>query len=94
MTSGGLCFLGVNCTLPPVSFSLSHEDPFMNDLKYEKKSSEVDCQMIQRNLGLSPQERIENHQAALNFVIELKSTGQNYYAKSQRTSQKDPGCKN
>lgn len=49
---------------------------------------EVDRQMIAKNLSLSPQQRIENHQSALNLVTELRKAGENFYGKSQQTSQK------
>ena len=50
--------------------------------------TEVDKDMIQKNLSLTPQQRIENHQSALNLFIELKAAGEKYYAKSQRTPEK------
>lgn len=49
---------------------------------------EVDRQMIAKNLSLSPQQRIENHQSALNLANELRKAGESFYRKSQRTSQK------
>lgn len=54
----------------------------------EKINHEVDQQMIAKNLYLSPQQRIENHQSALNLITELRKAGENFYGKSQRTSQK------
>ena len=45
--------------------------------------------MIARNLTLTHQQRLENHQAALDLVIELKTAGKNFYARSERTSKKN-----
>ena len=58
----------------------------MIDPKGFKKLTQVDSQMIVRNLSLTFQQRIENHQDALDLLIELKKAGKKYYAKSQRTS--------
>ena len=54
-----------------------------------KADHSTDHQMIAKNLSLSPQQRIENHQSALNLVQELKKAGENFYGKSQRASQKN-----
>lgn len=50
------------------------------------KKPEVDHSMLEQNLKLTPQQRIQNHQAALDLLNELKSAGQKYYAESKRTS--------
>ena len=45
--------------------------------------------MIEKNLTLTHQQRLENHQAALDLFVELKTAGKNFYAKSEKTFKKD-----
>jgi hypothetical protein len=66
--------------------SLINMDNNLNP-EYEKHQ-DVDHSMITRNLLLTYQHRIENHQAALDLVINLQAAGNNENAKSKQSSQK------
>ena len=52
--------------------------------------NDPDKSLIQRNLQLSPEERIKNHQGALEFLLNLKKAGKSHSDKSQRTIKKTP----
>ncbi|MBN2373366.1 hypothetical protein JXL19_06245 [bacterium] len=40
-----------------------------------------DMSIIRNNLGLSPHERVVEHQKALEFYLTLKAAGKRYYAR-------------
>ena len=50
----------------------------------------VDIYMINKNLKLTPEQRISNHQGALDLVEEIKKAGQKLNDKSKRTLKKTP----
>ena len=48
--------------------------------------SSIDISLIEHNLTLSYEERIEAHEAALQLVSDLKKAGQQYYAQQSQSS--------
>lgn len=50
--------------------------------------SEVDISMIKKNLELSPENRLKNHQGALDLLTTLKNAGKFVSDKPQRASKK------
>jgi hypothetical protein len=48
-----------------------------------KKAKEIDASAIRYNLSLTPQQRLEQHQAALRAVLELEKAHRKLYAGTQ-----------
>ena len=52
--------------------------------------SEIDKSLVSKNLSLTPEERVKNHQGALDFVFNLKNAVKVTDDKSKRTFKKTP----
>jgi hypothetical protein len=53
------------------------------DINTEQEADEVDVSQLIRNLSLSPEQRLLEHQAALDLVIELEKAGKKLREQSQ-----------
>lgn len=67
-------------TIPVHSAVSSLSDPLRRE----------DGDLLVYNLSLSYQERLEQHQAALEMMLTLKEAGIRYHAKSQQPAQTPP----
>ena len=54
----------------------------------DNTDSAVDIYMIKKNLNLTPEQRIVNHQGALDLALNLKKAGQKLNDKSKRAIKK------
>ncbi|MDE0151587.1 MAG: hypothetical protein OXK80_03680 [Bdellovibrionales bacterium] len=50
---------------------------------------EVDTTLIKHNLKLTEEQRIQNHQGALDLVCNIKEAAKKLYDKPKRTTQKN-----
>jgi hypothetical protein len=57
------------------------------DFSLRSKTNDIDLSLLEYHLSLSPEERLRQHQRALNLTLQMKNAGQEYYARLRESPQ-------